>query len=62
MTPEDVRPMTADEHLAEAKKFLEYADKVASHKPEKTALAAMATAHATIALAMRSGRPQEGTG
>ena len=53
-TPEDTRPMTAEEHLAEAEKWLEFAHaQVGGDYSRAGGLAAIATAHATIAKAKR---------
>jgi hypothetical protein len=50
--------MTADDHLAAAVRYLAAAERTRGNtSPEAvTAVAAIATAHATIAAAMRSGR------
>lgn len=54
MTPEDARPMTAAEHLAKAEEFVRYAhDQVGRDYTRAGALAAIATAHATIAIAKK---------
>lgn len=49
--------MTADQHLDKAREYLEYAHRETGRDSGKAAAyAAIATAHATLAQAMRSGR------
>lgn len=51
------RVVTADQHLDKAREYLEYAHRETGRDSGKAAAyAAIATAHATLAQAMRSGR------
>lgn len=45
--------MTAEQHIAEAEKWLEFAHNSGGHHDKATACAAIATAHATIAQAKK---------
>lgn len=45
--------MTAEEHLAEAERWIELAHNSGGHHDKATACAAIATAHSTIALAKK---------